>query len=36
MKMKHRKERLLARQKFYDNLSKADQAAYTKPGSLNK
>jgi hypothetical protein len=36
MKYKHRLKRLEARQKWFDNLSKSIQAAYTRPGSKNK
>lgn len=36
MKYKSRLKRLESRQKWYDNLPKSIQKAYTRPGSKNK
>ncbi len=36
MKYKNRKERLLARQRWYDALPEKDKAGCTRPGSMNK
>lgn len=36
MKYKRRIERLNARQRTFDNIPKAIQESYTRPGSLNK